>query len=158
MYLKLILTSSLTSLVRSLFESFVFARFLPNIWLFFAKIFTWVLPSAVSDLPLSSSQSSCGVRFLITLVQSSIIYVYLSNTSETVTRWNFLHLSKQHWIIYLIFWMFVHHSFYSNTSFLRWQTSFVSWNLKEKTFFDTFLVLWFQNNRPKFVFNINILK
>ena len=54
--------------------------------------------------------------------------------------------------------MFPHPSFYSNTSFLRWQTNFVLWNLKEETFFDTFLVLWFQNSRPKLIFNINILK
>lgn len=32
------------------------------------------------------------------------------------------------------------------------------WNLKEETFFDTFFVLWFQNSRPKLVFNIKILK
>ena len=72
--------------------------------------------------------------------------------SETGTFRNFLQLWKQHRMTYLIVWMILHHSFYANTSFLSWKTSFVLWNLKEKTFFDTFLVRWFKSSRLKLFF------
>ena len=102
-------------------------------------------------MPLLSSQSSCEIRVVWTFVLPSIYLHVFSKLVQYLLKFSLVLKTTSddgpdRLNVFTSFLLCKH-------LFFSWQTGFVLWNLKEETFFDTFLVLWFRRSSLKLCFN-----